>query len=199
MRNKDQILLENLYGRILLKENVSPLKFRELQDNQRGTPESMFDNNANPGADNSQLLQYAMEHTGDIIHRVAYMDGVAGWGGATGVDYGMDVGIEKVDRVLRLKNDILRGEIEIQARDNWRYRSRRGDIELSEEEFIKQIRDAGKRYADAYRQLKPITKAQKAAQDAAIALGEGDYSLWVKKLQEVKDLISTREGYLESL
>ena len=86
MRNKDQILLESLYERIFLIENVSPLKFRELQDNQRGTPESMFDNNVNHGASNSQLLQYVMEHTGDLIHRVSYMDGVAGWGGATGVD-----------------------------------------------------------------------------------------------------------------
>lgn len=199
MKNQDQMLLESLYTKIFLKENVPPSKFRELQDIQRGTPESMFNNNVNPGAGNSQLYQYAMEHTGDLIHRVAYMDDVIGWGGATGVDYGMSVGQTKVNTVLRIKNDILRGEIESQARDNWKYRSQQGDMQLSEEEFIKQMQDAGKRYAEVYRQLKPITKAQKVAQDATIALGEGDYSLWVKKVEELKNLISTRKGYLETI
>ena len=177
---------------IIASEDQSHLwkGFKELQHEQRGTPEYMFWRESNPGADNSGILQYCMEHLGDLIHRAAYGD----WGG--GFLYGSGAVCEKSAKLLSKFYSMSKDQPDdpiLQAKRNWQYRKKNNDTDLSEEEFVQQMIIAAKRYSNEYEKLKPITKLQSMSKDAAVSLGrcveKGSYHEVISHLLKIRNFI----------
>ena len=153
--------------------------FIKLQEEQRGEPESMIYNNSNPG------IQYATgpfttlaEHVGDLIHRLAYPNIKVGPSGGGGSSFGIRAAREKVEITFWWVN---RSSIEVKKdmqytlKVNYDYYVEEGQYHDNFEQFVNEFNTASKRYAEAYKKLKPITQLQKYGRDAAIALGEQDW------------------------
>ncbi len=189
--------------RVVPHEPIDPAQwegFRELQDEQRGLPERMFEPNFNPGAGNSGLLQWAMEHTGDLIHRAAY----GNWGG--GWSYGWSAVKEKAEKLLRIANNMDRFRPDDpleQAKRNWQYAIDKGYTTQTQTEYVQEVKAAARRYADSYAKLKPLTVLQKKGRDAAIMLGEGvqmgDFTTYRYILQAILDMPDTPAMYFKRL
>ena len=149
--------------------------FQELADQQRGTPEIlMVEAQKVLGGG---VLNSAIEHTGDLTHRIA--DKYDFFGG-----YGYDVG-NKVDRVLRSLRSGYGFEKEF--RENLRSNSRASGI--PEERLRDLATEALQRYADAHKELRVYNEPQKWARDAAVALGEQRFSDAEKHLSKLQELI----------
>lgn len=170
--------------------------FRQLADQQRGTPEMMFHDAHNPGVSHGAgLWQYHMEHAGDLIHRAAQAD-LPG--------YGLEALYEKT---RKLQRDVTRAygferEINENIKNNYTYALENGKYSGSLEQWTEEAYKAGKRYADAYRKLKPITEMQRLGRDAAIALGERrfrDYGNHIKSLYDLVTGPNARELYFTRL
>lgn len=166
-----------------------------LQDQQRDLPESMFHEDANPGASASGILQWLMEHTGDLIHRAAFGE----WGG--GPSYGFDAVVTKAEKCLRVARRMGPGDPDdpwAQARRNYAYlqtpegaRFLPPGMPLDLPLFLAQARGALRRYAAAYRALRPLTVLQVLGRDAAIELGDerwGEYRLTLGTIVALLDV-----------
>ncbi len=184
--------MANLIPRVLsrLEDDPPPdlaQAFDKLARQQRNKPESMFSREYNPGSDHSNMWQWAMEHTGDLIHRAAQTHG---WGRGA-----VEEKVEKLLRAARSGYGFSRELLE-QLHSNWEYRVEHGRYDKPKETFIKEAFDAGERYAKAYEVLKPITKFQRLGKEAAIALGRRKWEEYRQILTEFKSLID--QGKLET-
>ena len=149
--------------------------FQELANKQRGTPEILMVEAQ--GILGGGVLSQAIEHTGDLTHRIAdkydFFDG-----------YGYDVG-NKVDRVLRS----LRSEYGFEKEFNENIRAASSYKGIPE----KRLRDAAtkalQKYADAHKSLRVYNEPQKWARDAAVALGEQRFTDAREHLSKLQNLL----------
>ena len=160
--------------------------FKKLADEQRDKPEQMFKAKINPGCEHSGAWQWAMEHTGDLVHRASQAD-LPEWG--------LEAVQEKTIKLLRACKAVLPlgKDIDRQLRSNYEYHSdpERGKHQFkgSLEKWEQMAYDAGRKYARAYMELKPITHLQRLGIDAAIACGQAHWSEMRDILTEIKYLI----------
>jgi hypothetical protein len=174
------------------KSEVDPeliSKFNALANKQRGIPESMFHREVNPGADHSNIWQWAMEHTGDLIHRAAQ----------TEMDFwGKEALEEKVRKLYRAASQAYGFEREVEEGidNNWKYRVENNRYKGTVEQYRKEAYEAGVRYGKAYMKLEPITKFQRLGKEAAIRLGYRKWVMYRSTLDEFERLI--KAGKLET-
>ena len=202
MRDRDTLILEDLYEKEIKSVEVYDKLFKELQMLQRGKPESMFDKTRNPGSSNSNLYAEMLEHTGDLIHRASYPKFLSGWGGKTGWDYGCESTKNKVKLCLRRVDNDHRWDSEIldNVKANWREKYESGSYKGSEEEYMNESLGAAKRYAEAYRELPFYTVLQEECRRAAIMLGKMQWVFYKDALYNILELVDKgEEGYLSYL
>ena len=109
------------------------------------------------------VLSFAIEHTGDIYHRMAeYYDEPLGRKGVGGLD--------KVKKVLRtLENEY---GFEKENEENMKSNARAQGISL--EDYKAKVNQALYKYADEHKKLPAINLPMKLARNASIALGNQD-------------------------
>jgi hypothetical protein len=160
---------------IKLPEDVAKA-FAELGDLQRGEPESAMLKVQH--AMGGGVLSFAVEHTGDLTHRMSHMapQGIAGR------SYVHD----KASKVLRMLRNLYGFEREMNENiaANARYRN------IDEGMLRKKIDAALARYAAAHEKLPVYNKVQWMARQAAIELGHKNFehaALWLEKLKELSE------------
>lgn len=162
--------------------------FKALADQQRGVPESMFSRKHNPGCEHSGAWQWAMEHTGDLIHRAAQAD-LPEWGLEA-----LDEKVHKIHRALTATLPLGR-DIERQLRSNYEYQSEaaRGNYKFngSLEKWEQMAYDAGRRYSKAYDALEPLTHLQALGKEAAVSLGRSRWTDMSDAISELKQLLGS--------
>jgi|TARA_R110001583_G_scaffold1119_2_gene9412 hypothetical protein len=158
--------------------------FQELANKQRGTPETaMVEAQGKLGGG---VLSYAIEHVGDLTHRMTdKYDNFKG--------YGYDVG-NKVDRVLRS----LRSEYGFEKEFNENIRAASSYRGIPENRFKDTATKALQRYADAHKNLRVYNEPQKLARDAAVALGEQRFTDAREHLSKLQNLIKGDGGTAQS-
>ena len=156
--------------------------FDELAEIQRGAPELAM--TSAQRALEGGVLSYALEHTGDLTHRMAEKGGV----------YGSEYVKPKVNRLL----DSLTSEygFEKEHLENlkntaqFNYDKLGKDTNLSFEQFYKEYVDKAqekiKAYAEEHKKVPVYNDMQLAGREAAIAIGEGRYTDAVEHLYLVK-------------
>jgi len=158
--------------------------FQELANNQRDAPELLMVEAQ--GVLGGGVLSHAIEHTGDLTHRIA--DKYDAFDG-----YGYDVG-NKVDKVLRS----LRSEYGFEKEFNENIRAASSYRGIPE----KRLRDAAtkalQKYADAHKSLRVYNEPQKWARDAAVALGEQRFTDAREHLSKLQNLIRGEGGPAQS-
>lgn len=162
--------------------------FKALADQQRGVPESMFSRKHNPGCEHSGTWQWAMEHTGDLIHRASQADMP---------EWGLEALNEKTHKIFRALTAgmPLGRDIERQLRSNYEYQSvaERGKYQFkgSLEKWEQMAYDAGRRYAKAYDALEPLTQLQALGKEAACALGRSRWTDMGDAILELKQTLGS--------
>jgi len=143
--------------------------FVELADIQRGAPEAamtkaQFDLGGG-------VLGYALEHTGDLTHRMAE------YGGRFGDDYVQP----KIDRIFKLLTNEYGFEKEVKENliNNIKYQFETGKPDIPFKKYEKQYREkvskSLQKYADEHKKVPVYNEMQLAGREAAIAMGEGRY------------------------
>lgn len=138
-------------------------------------PEDMFDRRHNPGIQYSNILQYAGEHLGDLVHRLAYVDHI---------DYGIEAAISKLNK--RYDFDRFWDQLE----SNYRYNVEQGTFTGSYDDFVDAVKAAGERYADAYTRIPIYTEPQRLAKLIAIDLGYLQFKKVQANMQRLKQMLS---------
>lgn len=181
------------------EEVLTPIQaaFIKVQKQQRYEgPEDMFSKSSNPGVQfGTGVWTHALEHGGDLVHRLAYTGTMKDFGGG-GVGYGRDAALSKAQKLLYTmkpkKGWMSAGdEVAQNITHNYRYFTENGEFSGSEEEFQKTVRDAGERYAQAYEQIQPVTEMQKLGRDIAIDFGRFRFDASVPKLKRLVDLLTS--------
>lgn len=138
-------------------------------------PENMFDRKYNPGIQYSNILQYAGEHLGDLVHRLAYTDLI---------DYGINAVLSKLNK----RYDFNRFWQQLES--NYSYHIDQGIFTGSYDDFVDQVKYAGERYADAYTRIPVYTEPQRIAKHIAIDLGNLRFNSVEKGIQKLKQMFS---------
>ena len=160
-------------------------RYVDLGWEQRGEPESLGTVPEKSAVFNATgSYTYATEHVGDLIHRLTGTQFEPG-GMAVDESYGREASLNKINSVLQWV-DTYSTVVPEELRRNYDYRKARGQTDLTFEQFKKAFDDAGKKYAQSYRDLKPVSIFQHLARDAAVALGEQNYPLLKDKLVQLK-------------
>jgi len=150
--------------------------FMDLADAQRGAPEMAM--LRAQGSAGGGLLGVALEHTGDLTHRMAEPY-------AIGASMGYEYVQPKVKRVLGLLRSGYGFEREVMenAASNSKFWG------LSQDEYWDRLKPLLKEYADAHRSLPVYNPMQRAARDAAVAIGEGDYATARRRLERLEKVL----------
>lgn len=157
--------------------------FVELADIQRGAPEvamtkAQFDLGGG-------VLGYALEHTGDLTHRMAE------YGGRFGDEYVKP----KIDRIFNLLTNDYGFEKEVKENllSNIKYQFQTEKPNISLKEYEKQYREkvskSLKKYADEHKKVPVYNDMQLAGREAAIAMGEGRYDDALENIYIIKKAI----------
>ena len=157
--------------------------FVELADIQRGAPEAamtkaQFDLGGG-------VLGYALEHTGDLTHRMAE------YGGRFGDEYVKP----KIDRIFNLLTNDYGFEKEVKENliNNIKYQFETGKPNIPLEEYEKQYRKkvskSLQKYADEHKKVPVYNEMQLAGREAAIAMGEGRYDDALENIYTIKKAI----------
>ena len=156
--------------------------FDELAEIQRGAPELAM--TSAQRVLQGGVLSYALEHTGDLTHRMAEKGGV----------YGSEYVKPKVNRLL----DSLTSEygFEKEHLENlknsaqFNYDNLGRGTNLSFEQFYKEYVDKAqekiKAYAEEHKKVPVYNDMQLAGREAAIAIGEGRYTDAIEHLYTIK-------------
>jgi hypothetical protein len=147
-------------------------KFEELAHLQRGEPEEAMlkVQFANEGG----VLNFIVEHVGDLIHRMTERNTFE----YAGYQYVKD----KVEKTLRtLTYDYgFEKEMEENIQNNARY------LKVPEEQFRQKVYRALDNYAKAHSKLPVYNEAQRNARDAAISVGERRFRDAIRHLRELE-------------
>jgi len=154
--------------------------FEELADIQRGKPELAMVEAQNILS--GGVLPYALEHTGDLTHRMAEKGGV----------YGSEYVAPKVDRLLNSLFSEYGFEKEmsenIASNARFKYENEKPNIsfEQYEKEYQEAVNQALKKYAEEHKKVPVYNEMQLAGREAAVALGEGRYTDATENLYKIK-------------
>lgn len=151
---------------------------------QRGKPESaMNDAQRQLG---TGVLPHALEHVGDLTHRMAEEGGA----------YGTEYVAPKVRQTLRSLEHPYGFEREAgeQLRENAKYASERGRTPPTEDT----VRAVGQKYADEHRQVPAYTRPMYLGRAAAVALGEGRYGDATSSLRAIQRTIDHGEDHFRA-
>ena len=152
--------------------------FDKLANDQRGAPELAMQKLTEPGI--SQLYGYITEHVGDLTHRMAQRPSFFR-GGFEWVS-------EKVEKTLRTLTFPygFRKEMFEQIESNLAYEQRKGnDLDKDKYDYIMELKELSKKYADEHRKLKVYNDAQTHARDAAVAVGEWKFNEAIRHIREL--------------
>lgn len=173
------------------------LAFNELADLQRGKPEMMggammYNRGMHPNA--TGLYTYSTEHVGDLTHRMAadWATGDVGEG-----DFGFEFVLEKVERALRHYRHGYGFEREIreQAERNHALYVRDGKTSVAFNEWWLECEEAGIRYAKAHAALPVYNDAHWHARQAAIDLGNMDFTSYGRRLERLEAHLGTPDEW----
>jgi len=176
-----------------LEAPVSRARFLEVGDLQRGAPESAM--NEATWQMGGGVMQPALEHVGDIIHRLSDSN-------TFDLDGGYDFAVPKVEKALRwLKSkygfkreftENLAANFDFYSREGWGRGVKAFD---TYDEFEAHVFDLMKKYADEHKKLVPLNRAQELSQKAAVALGEQRFDDVIEALTELQSHAGTRESW----
>lgn len=132
------------------------------------------------------VLQYAIEHVGDLTDRM---------GPRHGLEWGYEETVEKASTCLRkLRSAYGFGREHAENLvSNARFRG------VSVERHAVEVNEALERYAAAHAELEAPTRIHALARDAAVQLGRQDFSGAAEKLEALLEAIPTFEAYLREL
>lgn len=178
------------FSRSTLRANPTELPpqvlaaFTELGHAQRNKPEAAMVRAQH--AMGGGVLGVAIEHTGDLTHRMTHM---IGWGHAHGAGYSYVR--EKVTKVLYYMRNAygFRREVEENFRANAKYR----EVPLSE--YMADVNKVLADYATEHKHLTVYNRAQWLARQAAIELGLKKYDNAEFMLSRLEPLLKTRETW----
>ncbi len=154
---------------------VGDEEFEALADAQRGDPEEAM--LALQRIDAAPLLGYVAEHVGDLTHRMSQKPSFFRGGGEWVAD--------KVNKTLRTLKHPYGFQREVLEQVS-RQAKAKG---IPESELRGQMMQAGRAYAYAHRQLPAYNEAQRAARDAAVAIGEMRYRDAIRELESLKAIL----------
>ena len=155
--------------------------FAELADAQRGEPEQAMVGLqfANGGG----VLNFVVEHVGDLTHRMSeHFADLKG---------GREFVSDKVRKSLR----VLRQEFGFEREHQQNTRNNAKGRGTSVEDQEKRVDKALARYTAAHRNLKVFNEPQQHARDAAIALGEKRFDDAVTELEFLETLLKDGDAY----
>jgi hypothetical protein len=175
-------------------------RFIELHEAQRyGGPEGMFDPQNNPNVDFGQgMWLNALEHVGDLVHRLSYSSSKSDFGGG-GHGYGMSAALEKADRFIRKFSNKpgwmkIEDDVAQNIENNFNYRKKNGEFNGTLKEFQDEVKAAGERYAAEYEKLNPVTEMQKLGRDAAIDVGRFNFAAANDKLKKLSKMLNAPDA-----
>jgi len=154
----------------------------EIADLQRGEPEEAMlkVQFANEGG----VLNFIVEHVGDIIHRMneRIMFQYAGY------EYVKD----KVIKALRtLTNEYgFEKEMEENIRNNARF------LKVPEDALRQKVYNALEKYAEAHSKLPVYNDAHSHARDAAVSLGYRDFKSTIRHLRELEKHLGSMQEWV---
>lgn len=159
--------------------------FAKLADDQRGLPERAMlkVQYANGGG----VLNFVVEHVGDITHRMTEM-----FEFLKGNIENVGDKVEKTLRTLRYGYGFEREHIG-NMKNNADYDS------ISFEEQKEKVDNALKIYATEHRKLKVYNEPQKWARDAAVALGEQQWKVAIINLERLEELLKDSDEYVKAV
>ena len=171
-------------------DNSNPYeKFNELADEQRGVPEDlMLKVQFHPLA--SGLYGWALEHTGDLIHRMCERTATdSRYGSPT---FGYEFVKEKVDKLVNtMENPYgFDREIEENRQGNYRYYVKQHPQDApSFDTMVIELRRLGYKYSQAHKALPAYNAMHRLARLAAVAMGEERYGEAEKALRSLKSVL----------
>lgn len=157
--------------------------FVELGELQRGEPEIAMVRAQH--ALGGGVLSYAIEHTGDLTHRMTEQlkwrdDG-----------FGYEYVANKVNKVLRVLNSGYGFERE--HNENMQSNARVGNTDPAT--YIARADEALRAYADAHAALPAYNDAQRHARDAAVSLGRKQFDAARNHLNELANHLGSEEEW----
>jgi hypothetical protein len=132
-------------------------------------------------------VSYALEHIGDLTHRMSERNALAG--GDLGYDY-----VKKKLRENRRINVII-GDKSYGYNSNWAkwfndsMESNAKFMGVPVEQHMQKVKQAMQEYADAHKALPVFNRPQRLARDAAVALGEQRWIDAAKKMEELQEIV----------
>jgi len=171
-----------IYKRAVLKEELIE-KFDALAAMQRGAPERAM-HHVQEICGNG-VMSFAVEHTGDIIHRMTEK--------VTFPTAGYTYVKNKVEKVLDTLTNRYGFEREFKENiaESAKYRN------VDKEELEHQCNDALRKYAYEHSKLPVYNEAQKLAQQATMSLGYGKFRLCIHSLEELSKHLESVEEWVE--
>lgn len=129
----------------------------------------------------------ALEHVGDLTHRI----------GERGGSFGTEFVKPKVESMLEYLTSGYGFEREMKENliSNRANRTRRGEIYPSDEEFM----EDSKKYADLHRMVPAYTRPSMHGRAAAVALGEHDYGGAIRHLNALNSIIKQGPDHWKAL
>jgi len=169
--------------------------FNLVHEHQRWEgPEKMFSEEHNLNVDKGNgAWRDALEHVGDIVHRLSY-SGYNDFGGG-GPGWGMEAGLNKAERFARKffdrpGNVPIAQDIQNEIGANYEWQKKQGKYNGTEAEFRQLVKEAGERYSQEYEKIQPVTEVQKLGRDAAIAVGRFQFDVAKAKLDRISRMLS---------
>lgn len=129
------------------------------------------------------VLSFCIEHIGDLTHRMSHM---VGWSTPSA---GYDYVAGKIAKTMRmLTQDYgFEKEVELNFKNNADYRK------VSIADFKKKAKAALHTYAEEHKKLKVYNRAQWLAREAAVSLGEMNFSKTIAHLKELQGMLKTNQ------
>jgi hypothetical protein len=158
--------------------------FGQTGDQQRGEPEILMTRAQR--ALGGGMLNYAIEHVGDLSNRASPMHNF---------EWAREAAVGKAKNVL----DDLRYPANYIQGINSTLQSNADYHKVKRVEYIENARAALQAYADAHKKLPVFNKVQRLGRDAAIALGELRIHQAKELLEDFVEIAGSKDKYIESL
>lgn len=173
-------------------DNLEPTKenFLEVGDLQRGEPERAM--GVVSHIMDGGVMQEAVMHIGDIIHRMSDSNTWT-WAGYDLVRPKVELGLRRLKHRYGFDREFREN-----LKNNAEFNRREGKSgPTTEEEMVSQVEKGLQKYADEHRKLPTYNRAQELAQEAAVALGELRFDDSIKALEELNDHLGSQEEWIK--